>query len=245
MALHDLKVALALLTRLPVRLDAPPGARDLEAAVHWFPLAGALVAGLAALVYLAAGLLGLPGLSALLLALAALLLATGARHEIGLARTVETLAEGAGSSPGNRAQTARAGHAASMALVLLLLARVAALTSFWSPTGFAAALVAAAALSRAVLPVALLALPDATSLRPEPGRVALGLGLAAAIALALLPPLLALEAILCAGLAAAATTAYLVRRLGGCDGDGLGAVQQAAELGFLLALSAEGWPGEG
>ena len=241
LALHDLEVALAILTRLPSRLSSPPGPREFEASVPWFPLAGALVGGIAALVYLLAGLLGLPGLSALLAALAAQLLATGALHELGLARTVAAIGETAESAGGGRLE--RGILLAAIALVLLLLARVAALTSFWSPPSFAAALIAASAVSRAVLPIVLLATPGTTRLRPERSRVALGLGLAAAIALVLLPPLLAVQAILWAALAAAVTTVYLVRRLGGCDGDGLGAVQQAAELAFLGALAAEGWPG--
>lgn len=240
MALHDLEVALAILTRLPSRLASPPGPRELEASVQWFPLAGAIVAALAALVYLLAGLIGLPGLSALLAALATQLLATGALHELGVARTIAALGEA--PATGGDARERRGPYLAAIVLVLLLLARVAALTSFWSPVSFAAALIAASAVSRAVLPVVLIAGPAATTLRPERSRVALGAGLAAAIALVLLPPLLAAQAILWAGLAAAVTVVYLVRRLGGCDGDGLGAVQQAAELAFLLALAAEGWP---
>ncbi len=239
MALRDLEIALAVLTRLPSRLAAPPGPRELEASVLWFPLAGALVGALAAAAYLVAGVLGLPGLSALLLAIAVQLLATGAQHEIGLARTVEALAEGGRGAAGSRPH-----YAATATLVLVLLARVAALTSFWSPTAFAAALVAGCAVSRAVLAAVLLA-DGAGGLRPEPARVALGGGLALAVTLALLPPATAAMVLLWAGLAAAAVALWLSRRLGGCDGDGLSAVQQAAELAFLLALSAEGWPREG
>ncbi|HFD17153.1 MAG TPA: adenosylcobinamide-GDP ribazoletransferase, partial [Rhodospirillales bacterium] len=32
---------------------------------------------------------------------------------------------------------------------------------------------------------------------------------------------------------------WLGRRFGGCTGDTLGAVQQAAEIGFLMALATE------
>lgn len=241
MALHDLEVALAILTRLPSRLSSPPGPRELEASVPWFPLAGAVVGAIAAAVYLLAGLVGLPGLSALLTALAAQLLATGALHEVGLARTVAAIGENGASAGDRRAE--RGTYLAAILLVLTLLARVAALTSFWSPTSFAAAMIAASAVSRAALPVVLIASPATTTLRPERSRVALGLGLAGAVAVVVLPPLLAAQAILWAALAAAATTVYLARRLGGCDGDGLGAVQQAAELAFLTALAAEGWPG--
>ncbi len=242
MPLHDLEVALAILTRLPSRLGSVPGPREIEAAVHWFPLAGALVGALAGAAYFLAGLIGLPGLSALLLALAVQLLVTGALHEIGTARTVEALAAAAGPA-GEAAASGR--HAATLALGLLLLARVAALTSFWSPWSFTAALVAAGAVSRAAMAAVLLGRAASGMLRPEPTRVGLGLALAGAIALSLLPPLLALQASLWAGLVAAAVALWLVRRLGGVEGNGLGTVQQAAELAFLLALAAEGWAREG
>jgi adenosylcobinamide-GDP ribazoletransferase len=242
LSLHDLEVALAILTRLPSRLATAPGPREVEAAVHWFPLAGALVGALAGAAYLLAGTVGLPGLSALLLALAVQLLATGGLHEIGTARTVEAVAGAAGPA-GEAAPTAR--HAATLVLCLLLLARVAALTSFWSPASLTAALVSAGAVSRAALAAVLLARSASRTLRPEPTRVGLGLGLACAIALALLPPFLAFQASLWSALAAAAVALWLVRELGSCDGNGLGTVQQAAELAFLLALAAEGWPREG
>lgn len=239
MPLHDLEVALAILTRLPSRLAAPPGPREVAAAVHWFPLAGALVGSLAGASYLLAGMVGLPGLSALLAALAVQLLATGAVHEIGTGRTVEAIA--AAAPDGDRPRSGP--HAATLVLVLLILGRIAALTGFWSPASFTAALVAAGAASRAALPAVLLARSAASRLRPEPTRVALGLALAVAIALTLLPPWLALQALLWAALAAAAAAVWLIRRLGGCDGHGLGMVQQAAELAFLSALASEGWPG--
>ncbi len=242
MPLHDLEVALAILTRLPSRLRAAPGPREIEAAVHWFPLAGALVGALAGMAYFLAGLIGLPGLSALLLALAVQVLSTGALHEIGTGRTVEALTAAAGRA----GEAAASGpHAATLALCLLLLARIAALTSFWSPWSFVAALVAAGAVSHAAMAAVLLGRAASGRFRPEPTRVGLGLALAGALALSLLPPLLALQASLWAALAAAAVALWLVRKLGGCDGNGLGSVQQAAELAFLLALAAEGWPREG
>ncbi|MDW8342805.1 MAG: adenosylcobinamide-GDP ribazoletransferase [Geminicoccaceae bacterium] len=240
MPLHEIEVALATLTRFPSRLRTAPRPQQIASAVPWFPLAGAAVGAAAATVYFFAGVLGTPGLSAVLFALATQVLATGALHEVGLARTIEALAALAPSSPTERER--RGLFLAVIALVLLLLARTAALTSFWSPWSFAAALVAASAFSRAVFPVALLLAPASVALRPARGRVLSGLGLGFAIALALLPPLTALEATVWAASAAAATALYLAHRAGGCDTDGASAVQQAAELAFLLALAAEGWP---
>lgn len=236
--LTDLKVACAVLTRLPVGLADPPSRSELLQAVHWFPLAGVAVGAAAALVFFLAGLAGLPGLPALLLALATQILATGALHEVGLAATLDALQPAAG-------RDAAAGRFGTLALILALLARVAALTTFWSPASFAAALVAASAASRAVLPGVMLVQPPAAGgswERPDPARVGLGLGLACAVAVALLPPAVAVQALLWTGLAAAAVAVTLGRRLGGVSGHGLGAVQQAAEIAFLLSLAADGWP---
>jgi adenosylcobinamide-GDP ribazoletransferase len=236
--LTDLRVACAVLTRLPVGLTRPPGRAELLQSVHWFPIAGVAVGAAAALAFLLAGLIGLPGLPALLLALATQILATGALHEIGLAATLDALRPTTG-------RDAAGGRLGTLALVLAVLARVAALTTFWSPASFAAALVAASAASRAALPAVMLvqpAAPNGSGGRPDPTRVALGRGLACAVAVALLPPRVAAQALLWAGLAAATVAVALGRRLGGCSGDGLGAVQQAGEIAFLLSLSADGWP---
>lgn len=236
--LTDLKIACAVLTRLPVGLAGPPSRAELLQAVHWFPLAGVVVGAAAALVFFLAGLAGLPGLPALLLALATQILATGALHEVGLAATLDALQPGAG-------RDAAAGRFGTLALILALLARIAALTTFWSPASFAAALVAASAASRAALPAVMLVQPPAPGGswdRPDPARVALGLGLACAVALALLPPAVAVQALLWNGVAAAAVAITLGRRLGGCSAHGLGAVQQVGEIAFLFSLAADGWP---
>lgn len=78
-----MRAAIGFLTRLPV------GGGDLDAdrlsrAAIWFPLVGALVGGLVALVRLAAGEL-IPAAPATALALLAAVLVTGALHEDGLA----------------------------------------------------------------------------------------------------------------------------------------------------------------
>lgn len=240
MPLYDLEVAFAALTRFPSRLRAPPRPHEIEAAMQWFPLAGAAVGLAASCLYFAASALGLPGLCALLVALTGQLLASGAQHEVGVARTIETLAETRSPSPPAREQ--RGVYFATLALALLVLARVAALLSFWSPWSFAAAAIAAAAFSRALIPLVLVSLPSPTSLRPERARALLGLGLALAIALVLLPPFFVLAGALWAGVASMLSALYLRRRLGGCDRDALGMVQQIGELAFLFALASAGWP---
>jgi adenosylcobinamide-GDP ribazoletransferase len=241
---RDGKVALAFLTRLRVQADPPWQDTDLAAAVAMFPLVGVLVGLLGALAY-AASALGLPPLAAAVVATAALVAATGALHEDGLA----DLADGLGGA--TRAQRLeimrdpRVGSFGVTALVLALLARVAALAALAQSHQVAAALIAAAAFSRALMPVAMLALPRARADglavragRPHPARVAAAAVIGIAIALILLPPPAAVVAMLVAALAGALPATAAWRRLGGITGDVLGAVQQAGEIAFLLAVVA-------
>jgi adenosylcobinamide-GDP ribazoletransferase len=174
-----------------------------------------------------------------------MVLVTGALHEDGLADT----ADGLGAKDRARAleimADSRIGTYGTVALVLTLLARVATLASLGAPLRVAAALVAAAAASRAAMAVVMWRQPRARPAglaaaagRPTAARVAAGAGLAAAIAFLGLPPVPALLGLASLALTAAAVATLLGRRLGGCTGDTLGAVQQLAELAFLMAAVA-------
>src|SRR5437016_11559974 len=84
----DFAVATAVLTRLPVGMEAAE--EGAIAAAGWaFPLVGTGIGALAALAFFLAVLLGCGNLVAALLALAASLAVTGAFHEDGLADTVD------------------------------------------------------------------------------------------------------------------------------------------------------------
>ena len=72
--------------------------------------------------------------------------------------------------------------------------------------------------------------------RPEPARVMVGSFIAIAATGVLLPLPLAAGALLAAAAASLLLASWLGRRLGGCTGDTLGAVQQTAEIAFLLAV---------
>jgi adenosylcobinamide-GDP ribazoletransferase len=239
-AARQLRIALGFLTRLPV------GAPGCLAAAAWaFPAVGVVVGLIAALAHQAALWLSLPPLAAAVLAVTAGLLATGALHEDGLA----DLADGFGGGRDRAAKLAimrdsRIGSFGVLALVLSVLLRVAALAALPSPGWVAAALVAGHALSRAPLPAVMLLPPArADGLAVAAGRPAPG-GAAAAALIGLAAGLLALG--LAGGLAAAAVAALAAlavamlarRQIGGHTGDVLGAVQQVAEAGVLLAAAA-------
>jgi adenosylcobinamide-GDP ribazoletransferase len=237
----QLRVALGFLTRLPV---GAPG--SLAAAAWAFPVVGLLVGLVAAMAYQAALWLSLPPLAAAILAVTAGLLVTGALHEDGLA----DLADGFGGGRDRAAKLAimrdsRIGSFGVLALLLSVLLRVAALAALPSPGWTAAALIAGHALSRAPLPAVMLLLPPARAdgLAVAAGRPAPG-GTAAAALIGLAAGLLALG--LSGGLAGAAVAAVAAlglsalarRQIGGQTGDVLGAVQQVAEAGVLLAVAA-------
>ena len=170
---------------------------------------------------------------------------TGALHEDGLADTADGLGAGADRDRALEIMAdSRIGSFGTIALIIVLLARLIALAPMWDPRQVASALVAAAMASRALMPVVMLLQPSAradglaaATGRPEPLRVMLGSFLAIARRRAPAPaadrrdrhswPSAGLSLLL---------AAWLGRRLGGCTGDTLGAVQQAAEIAFLFAI---------
>ena len=244
--LRDLKIAVVFLTRWQLRLDGRVGIGDLASVVHFFPVVGLLVGLSGALVYLAASFLHLPNLPAVVLALGAMALFTGALHEDGLADTADAL----GALPDRERaleimRDSRIGSFGTLALILVVTGKLVAISGLWDGFRAAAAIIAAASFSRAVIPVVLYLQPSARGrgLAAETGRppldrvlIALAIGIAAAVLL--LPAAEALTALAVAGLAALVVARALGRAFGGCTGDTLGAVQQLTELAFLFALVA-------
>lgn len=245
--LEDFRIACIFLTRLPLRPTREIGLRDLADAVYMFPLVGVLVGLAGGIAYLLATGVGLPNLPASVLAVAAMVAVTGGLHEDGLADTADALGAGADRDKALAImRDSRIGTYGALAITLVLVAKLSALASFWEPGFFLRAVVAAAAASRAVMPVVMRLQPSARSSglaasagRPDATRVWAGIGLAVALALLLLPAAAALKAVAATALAAGAAAAWLGRRFGGCTGDTLGAVQQIAEVAFLLAVVSE------
>lgn len=239
-AFDDLASAFALLTRLPVPAHRPQGARS---AWGW-PVVGAVVGGIAAAVAWLGTALGLPPgpCAALVLAVQALL--TGALHEDGLADTADGLM--GGQTRERRLEImkdSRIGSFGALALVLVTLARWSALAALIGSGSFAA-VIAAAALSRAPMAVLMATLPNArpsglSHLVGRPAAHVAALACALALALALLTTgadalLMALSAApLILALASAARA-----RIGGQTGDILGASQQLTEAAALAAAAS-------
>ncbi len=238
---RELRLAIGFLTRLPVA--AAEG--GLAAAAWAFPLAGLVVGILAAVVYDVALRLGLTPLPAAALAVAGSILATGALHEDGLADFADGLGvRGTAAAKLAAMRASGIGSFGALALGFSLLLRAAALAALADPGTVAAALIAAHAGARSLLPWAMLREPwarvDGLAVgagRPSPA------GVAAAFMIALAILLLAAGPVRGAIAALAALLGLLVlplarRQLGGITGDVLGALEQLAEGAILLSLVA-------
>lgn len=245
--LNDFLLAISYFTRLPVTGLVRFTEAGLERAVGWFPLVGWLVGGIAAAVLYGASMV-LPLEIAVLLALAAGIVATGAFHEDGLADTAD------GFGPvGDRDQAlaamkdSRLGSFGVLALGIVLALKFVALVQFADATAAAVALLVTHPLSR-LPPVAVIAtqhyLAQSTSrARLVAQRLPRGSWLPA-LAAALLPGLLLLPwstVLLGVGILAVTTVILTVAcraRFGGYTGDTLGALQQLSETAILLCLIA-------
>ncbi|WP_173979729.1 adenosylcobinamide-GDP ribazoletransferase [Magnetospirillum sp. UT-4] len=240
--LSELLLAAGFLTRLPLPAAAWREG-GLAASMRLFPLVGAGIGLGGGLVFLAAEAL-LPPLPAALLAVLATVLLTGALHEDGLADTADGLgARGGRDTRLEVMRDSRTGAYGVLALLFSVGLRVAALAA--APSGLAGlgALVAAAALSRAMVPAAMqvMAPARADGLGAGAGVPHAGVAAQAAVLgvlLAIAGLGLAAPAAVLAALVLAGGVVMLARRaLGGFTGDVLGAVQQAAEIGVLLAVA--------
>ncbi len=187
--IDDFKVALQFLTRLPVRVPEPWPEGALARSVAMFPLIGLLIGAVGALAFTIAIWLGLPPALAAVLAVAVQILLTGGLHEDGLADLADGF--GGGRTREEKLEIMRdstLGSFGVIALILALLARIGAIAALAQPATVAAVLLAAAAISRAMMPPVMLWLAPArrdglaaTSGRPQLARVLTGLGLATLI----------------------------------------------------------------
>ncbi len=239
---RELAAATALLTRLPVGGLVGDDAAVLGRAVWAYPLVGAAVGAVGGLAWWIGARLGLAPAVAAAWTLAALLLATGALHEDGLADVAD--AAGGGTRERRLAimRDSRIGTFGAAALVLSLGARGAALVALGARVW--PALIAAGALARGAILVLIAALeparPEGLAAalgRPPRARLAAGGGLAVLVALALLPIMQATMAAAAAAFAALLLAAIARRRFGGYTGDVLGAGSVLAECVVLSLLA--------
>ena len=236
--------ALMTLTRIPApKFAAAPGAASIGRSAVCYPLIGALLGALAALVHVCLAP-WLPRGVLVLVILGFWALLSGALHEDGLADTFDAFGSQASRDGILRVlKDSRIGTYGALALVLATLLRWQGLSAVGA-RDFVPALIAVQTLPRAgIVALAYFAGPatdgtgSAFARAVRPHHVFLSAALAAAIC----GPLLAgqLVALTLSCLAVVALCAlYFQRRLGGVTGDCLGAAAQIQEVAMLLTLLA-------
>jgi adenosylcobinamide-GDP ribazoletransferase len=232
-ALRSTRIAVQFLTRIPV---GPSDVRtgELRAATGAFPLVGVLVAGIVVGVRWLFGL-AIGDLGATVLAVSAGVVATGAFHEDGFADAADGLWGGA--TPEDRLRIMRDprhGTYGVVALVLLMALKIALLAPL-SLEPFTRAVVAGAVLGRASSLPLMRRMPAAAdssaALAGVPSGASLAVGGATSVVIATLTfgwwawlPLVA------AGAVIVLSAAIVRRKLGGINGDVLGATNQVVEV---------------
>ncbi len=240
----DIAAAFSLLTRLPVSVDHQLAAGRAAAATWAYPLVGAVLGGLAAIVANIALVFDVPAGIAAALALATLVLATGAMHEDGLADCADGL--GGGHEREHRLKImkdSRIGAYGAAALTLALLARWSGIEVLAQSGSLFWPLVAVGAASRTPMVLAMFLL--------EPARrdgLSAGIGMPPPASMLAACGIAAVIAVIALGWGAfsflfwvflAPLPLFLLARklIGGQTGDVLGGSQQLAEIA-ALAMAA-------
>jgi len=244
-AINDIKLAVSLLTRLPVRLPESAYTRSAEAA--WaYPLVGGLTGALSAVAASLALWAGLPAVVAAIFALAAGIIVTGAMHEDGLADCADGFWGGWDREMRLKImKDSQIGTYGVLALVLGAALRVSALTVLMGSGSALLALIAVHVASRAVMPAMMSSLPNAREggLSSQVGRVsAQNATIAAAFGCVMLIVWLGIAAgLFAAALVLAALYGWRAvarAKISGQTGDVIGASQQIAEVTILLGAAA-------
>lgn len=241
---RDFCAAIQFLTRIPVSSGEVFDPTQPGRSMRFYPLVGGLIGLIGGAVHAGGLWVGLPPLTAALLAILGTILLTGALHEDGLADCADGFGGGRDRDSILRIMRDHVlGSFGVLALILSVGLRASAVSSFGWQDGFFV-LVAAHSFSRGLMPL-IATMPPARSdglgafyARPPALAVWQSVLIAVVIlALAVTP----LEALIAGGAAAFAMRLIAViahRRIGGFTGDVCGAAQQLAETVILLALVA-------
>jgi adenosylcobinamide-GDP ribazoletransferase len=241
--LIELTAAFALLTRLPVHRLVLPRLTLPSEAVWAYPVAGAAIGAIGGAVYWVTHSLSCPPALGALCALVAMILATGAMHEDGLADFADGLAGDTKDRSLSIMRDHQIGAYGVIALILSLAMRATAVALIAEPAAVMAALIGAEAVSRLSAVLIMAALPparrdglSASVGSPSAGLAGIALGLTLIIAWLVLPFGIALLLILSAIVSAVILGRVALTRLGGQTGDVLGASSQVCECLALIVL---------
>lgn len=240
--INDMRVALALLTRLPLPYPPFDPTRPAANAAWAYPLVGVVIGGIVVLVILTMIWLGLPVSLSALLGLLAGIMASGAMHEDGLADCTDGF--WGGWTPARRLEImkdSQIGTYGVLALLLCLALRWQAIVVLCT-ADLLWVLLPAAMLSRSAMVWVMFALPHARAdgLSQRTGKpaktsvaVAIGIGL---LAILIVPGLPFLPVVVWSALATWGVVWLARSKIGGQTGDVLGGTQQVVELTILLTI---------
>jgi len=259
---NQFTVAWLFLTRIPLPgwwnkpeiddADTPPKAADkgfgmtpLADTVRAWPVVGIAIGTLAGGALWLAANLGLHPLAASFVGVAVAALATGALHEDGFADVLDGF--GGGATKAKKLSIMRDSHIGTfgvMGLLVLVGFKAGSLAGFTSPAFAAAALLAAHVLSRAMLPMLMVALPPARRSGlgkgagiPSKEDAVMTAGIGILVAVLALGPGPGLVASVLAGLPVALIGWLANRQIQGFTGDVLGAAQQISEAVVLAGVA--------
>ena len=242
--LIELAAAFALLTRLPVQRLALPRLTVPADAVWAYPVVGAVIGAIGGAVYWIAHSLTVPPALAAIGALLAVIVATGALHEDGLADFADGLAGDTKEHSLSIMRDHQIGTYGIIALVLSLAVRAAAIALIAEPHLVAAALIGAGAASRLSAVLIMAAMPparkdglSASVGSPTAGLAGVTLLLTLVIAWLALPFFVSLLLTVSAIVSAVVIGSVAQNRLGGQTGDVLGASVQVCECLALIVLA--------
>lgn len=244
--LRGFLLAVAFLTRIPVRLPAGAGEADQGMAIALYPAVGLLLgAGLAALGAALAGL-DTPSLVAAVVLVAAFTALTGGLHLDGLADTADAWLGGHGDRERmlEIMKDPACGPAGVMAIVLALAAKIASVAALVDIDAGWAVLAIAPMLARTacawLFPLLAYVRPgglgEAGARHLRTGSLAATSGLALLVAMLLGGMPGALMAAVAAGLLVLGML-WMRRALGGFTGDTAGALLESVEVASLVAAA--------
>ena len=240
--LQTLAGAIRFFTRLPLPGTLGHSGVALTKAIRYFPLAGALVAAIAALVF-ALCMLFWPKTLAVLAAITTVIYLTGAIHEDGWGDMVDGFGGGWDKQRIlDIMKDSCMGSFGVTSLIIVLLARFLALVEI-DIALIPAALVAGHAFSRGCSTAILATMDyvrDEGKAKPFDNHLGVGgiacAGLTALLPLAMFPFVQVVPAVAGALLATLWLARLFKKRIGGYTGDCLGATQQLAEIAFYGGL---------
>jgi len=234
--------ALGFLTTIPSPYHDPSGIEELGKAAVWFPLVGALIGELVALIYLGLSRF-FPITVSAVVSVAAWVYLTGGLHLDGLADSLDGLLNS--SSPERRLEIMkdpRLGAFGALGLILVIIFKISILTAL--PVYFTlVAIPLAASTARGLLLWGArqpMARPGGlgAAFRPELGWMGWMISAVVPLGLAVLCGWRGLAALVIGGLCAAAIIRLARIRLGGLTGDVFGLIVESVEAVILLAFVA-------